>query len=95
MKMYEAALFKLALKGTITLEQAKILKALHNKECAITALQKETGIGMYTLFEELETLEKKGIVAQRAGLYLIENFEEKISELIGERELQAIRATAQ
>lgn len=89
MKIIEAALYKLALKGHITLEEAKILKAIYsNRACRLPTIASETGLGEHQVLAHASNLSAAGIISEKGGIYFCENFPEKISELIRKDSLQ-------
>ena len=89
MKLIEGAMFKLALRGTITLSEAKILRALEEKfACSYQSLCSETGIEMGEILAASKRLLSKGIIKEHYGVYYTENIEEKILGLIEETEQQ-------
>ena len=80
MKLIEGAMFKLALRGTITLSEAKILRALEEKfACSYQSLCSETGIEMGEILAASKRLLSKGIIKEHYGVY----FTEKIARMAG------------
>jgi len=91
MKIIEAALFRLAQEEKISVEQAKIMKAVyHKKSASFATLLIETGLENNTLALELMRLRKEGVIQEKQGLYFAENFQEKILELMSKVELREI-----
>lgn|GEM_PF-5542975 len=89
MRIIESALFRLCLRQAITLEQAKIIRALYDgMACPITGLQDETGLSEEDLWISLRGLECKGIVSESGGIYFLDDFEKKLPELIDSCEKQ-------
>ena len=89
MRVLESALFKLCLKEIITLDQAKVIRALYDHmACPLTALQDETGLKEDELWIALRGLEGREIVSESGGTYYIEKIEEKLAALVGSTEKQ-------
>ena len=85
MRILEGALFNLALINKISLEQAKILRALYdNKTLTTFELSKELNLSEGIIAIEINDLSARKIVSEKFGLYFLENFDEKIANLIKE-----------
>jgi len=81
--MLDAALFRLALEGKITLVEAKILKAIHeNRACSLHALRLEIPNEKDELPNSLASLKQRGTIVEVAGFYLCQDFEGKIAEMV-------------
>lgn len=91
MNLLEATLFRLASSETISLQEAKIIKALHEQRaCTAFRLQIETGLEKEELLKALRSLQRQQTVSEKVGIYFIENFEEKILQLVQESEAEKI-----
>lgn len=87
MRILEGALFNLALINKITLEQAKILRTLYdNKTLTTYELSKELGLSEGIIVIEITDLLARKIVSEKLGFYFLENFGEKIANLIKEEQ---------
>lgn len=87
MRILEGALFNLALINKITLEQAKILRTLYdNKTLTTFELSKELGLSEGIIVIEITDLLARKIVSEKLGFYFLENFGEKIANLIKEEQ---------
>lgn len=87
-RVIDLALYNLALINRITLNQAKILKALYNrKPASIYELSKETNLGEGPVTIELNELLEKKIVFEKYGSYFVKDFGETISNLIKEEKI--------
>ncbi len=83
LRLIEATLFRLCLNGTITLHQAKVLRALYDgMACPLTVLQDGTGLCEEELWIALRGLECRGIVSESGGIYFLEKPEEKLLALV-------------
>lgn len=100
MRIIDACLYRLAVQGTITLEEAKVLKALHSQRAStLFTLCGETGLEERETREALEHLKEKGIAGNTGGIWFAPNFEDSILGLISknhdnqEKEKQFLLAT--
>ncbi|HLC92079.1 MAG TPA: hypothetical protein VJH23_00010 [archaeon] len=83
MNLFESALFRLAMRGSITLGQAKVVNAIYkNRACSLHGLRMETGLEKDELSYSVAALKERGILVEIHGFYLCPNIEEKILELI-------------
>lgn len=91
MKIVDLALFNLALVDKISLEQAKILKSLYNRNNQSEfSLASDTGLSVQIVLVELVDLDDRKIVTEKLGYYSVENLEEKISDLIRMEETEKV-----
>ncbi|MEM4257004.1 MAG: hypothetical protein QXZ13_02380 [Candidatus Diapherotrites archaeon] len=89
MKLIEATLFKLCLNKKISIEEAKIIKALYtNKTMTFNNLIKNTGLEEKTLFLALNKLAKTEIITENSDFYSLKDFETKLIELTEEKKEQ-------
>ena len=87
----ELALYKLAETGKISLEQAKILKTTYNNSSTtFKELLEETNLDETTLALEINELLQRKILSFAGPKYYLENFPEKISELIREERTEML-----
>ncbi|HLC79354.1 MAG TPA: hypothetical protein VJG83_02895 [archaeon] len=83
MKIVEAALFRLAMQGKLTLEQAKVLNIMHkNRACTIEALEFGTGLCASDVKIAVAELKYKNLITEILGSYFCPDFLEKIAGLI-------------
>ena len=83
----ETALYKLALNNTISLNEAKALKALYLKRaCSLGTLSCEFGLSRHESLAALNSLQRRGIINERGGIYYCENFAQKLFALINDCE---------
>ena len=95
MKVLEASLFKLALCGALTLDEAKILKALYaNRAGSVISLCVETGLERLDAELALDSLKSRGIVSQADVFYFVVDFGLKLSELVSGAEKENALAYA-
>ncbi len=78
-------LFRLCMNETITLGQARVLRALYDSiACHLITLQDETGLSEEELWIALHNLGCRGIVSESGGIYFLEEPEEKLLRLMDE-----------
>ena len=83
MRLIDSALFRLALEGTLTLDEARALKVLYDKKnCSAHIIETETGLEEESVFLAMNNLVQRKIVTESKGIFFVEDFEDKISELI-------------
>ncbi len=83
LKIISAVLFRLALAGTISIEEARALKALYGLRCAsVMAVSERSGLDSLGALEALSGLLARGIVSEKMHIYYAESLEEKILELV-------------
>ncbi len=86
-KILDAALFRLAFERKITLDQARIIKHLHeNGMRSAQQISKEFKLGREETAESLIALTRLGLLKFQYDLFYTQNLAEKISELISPEE---------
>ena len=83
LKLLESALFRLALSGAITVEEAKVLKAVwENHACSEHSLLLATGLEKPGVRFAVDSLRSRGILASVGAFYFAPNLEFEICRLI-------------
>ena len=95
MRILEGALFNLVLENKISLVQAKILRTLYYTTTLTTyELAKELELSEGIVVIETNDLLARKIVSEKFGLCFLQNFSEKIADLIKEEKIEKIKIKA-
>ncbi len=83
LKLLELALFRLALMGAITVEEAKVLKAIwENRACSEHSLLLATGLERPELKFAVEVLRQRGLLQSAGAFHFAPNLEFEICRMI-------------
>ena len=91
MKIIEGVLFKLALEEKITLEQARIINYIYEKNlCSIEIISRELDMTREETVKQLIRLFEMRIINHEYDLVYTQNLSEKLADLIRKEEPEKI-----